>query len=262
MIRQVNLNNHYDELQELLKIYIRQDTENPDDGMFYNVKTCTKTISGTEYYGARATAQIGSVEVNVVDFYLLNDGTLYIDVYYNGTSPSSQTHTFKQVNSVSTMSPSNKLSYAYCTDNGLLINFQLTQEDPTHPPKWLTVMITKGSDGYPFVILPSSGMTADASANFEKAAHSYNIRAYHVTDVSYETLQLMMLDNPDQTAMCPLMSYGNQFEVVYAPYAYWNVQASTAVRNAGFSVMKFNGELDGITDGFWTILDTVREESA
>lgn len=250
-IRQINLNNHIEELGELLKSYIREDMEDPSDGMFYNVITCTKTINGVEYTGRRATAQIGSGQVPVVDFYVLTDNTLYVEAYYNGLNPSSQVRQFKW----SSSNQYNKLAYAYCTDNGILLNYQYTSDSP---PTWGTVMITKGSDGYPFVVMGNY-----TNNNYTIPNYHANVLITHVTDPNYTTPGLMGLTTAqDQTAMCPFMGYGDQVSVTYTPYAYWIQQAPTSVRNTGYSVMKFNKEIDGISNGYWAIFDGTGEEAS
>lgn len=251
MIRRYNIDNRLENLKDFLTAYIRNDPEDFDDGMLLNVKTCTKTISGTEYYGVRCTAQM-EVEVNVVDFYLLNDGTFYVEAYYNGRNPASIIRQYKQTSAYNTMPPLNKLVYAYGTDNGCLLNFQTVTDDPTHPPVWLTVMITKGSDGYPFVVFPNTLST------YLDNMH-YDTIITHVSDSSYGSVKLFMVQSEYQTALCPFMTYGNQFDVVSAPYAFWAVQATDAVRNGGFAVMKFNSETDGITNGYWVIFDGAKE---
>lgn len=248
-IRQINLANSIEKLGELLSSYIREDPENLEDGMFYDVVTVTQTISGTEYTGYRARAYVNDSAVPVVDFFLLNDGTLYVNAYYNnGTS-----YQTRQLKWGSTYQY-NKLVYAYCTDNGILINYQYTSDNP---PKFGTVMITKGSDGYPFVILGSY-----TNNNYDVLGYHTIPLICHVTDTNYLTQELMGITSPEQTAMCPFMGYGDQVSVTYALYGYWIPQAPTSVRNAGFSVMKFNQEIDGISNGYWTIFDGTREEES
>lgn len=256
MIRQYNINNRIENLKDFLTAYIRNDPEDLDDGMFLNVKTCEKTISGTAYYGVRCTAQM-EVEVNVVDFYLLNDGTFYVEAYYNGRNPISVIKQYKQTSSTSGLSPYNKLVYAYGTDNGCMLYFQATTESTIQSPAWITVMITKGSDGYPFVIMSYDIPTPTSVIN----GH-YSPVVIHLPDTNYSQEELFMGISENQTALCPFMSYGVQGTVVNTPYAYWAVQATPAVRNSGFAVMKFNSETDGVTNGFWVIFDGSKEDDA
>lgn len=257
MIRTAYINSQDENLKAFLRQYIRENTEDVDDGMFFNVKTITKTISGTDYYATQCTAQIGTAEVPVVEFCFLNDGTFRVDAYYNGTSSTVLTKSYKQSSAISGMQPVNKVVYAYGTDNGFMLYFQVTEEDATHPPIWFSVMVTKGNDGYPFIVMPSNANSIGTTIN-----NVYDTVVVHVTDSSYCSAKLFMLPSQNQTALCPFMGYGSQFEVSNTPYAFFAVQATEAVRNSGFAVMKFNSETDGITNGYWVIFDGKREDES
>jgi hypothetical protein len=138
-----------------------------------------------------------------------------------------------------------------------MLYFQVTEEDAMHPPIWLSVMVTKGSDGYPFIVMPANANNIGITIN-----NHYDTVVVHVTDSSYCSAKLLMLPSQNQTALCPFMGYGSQFDVSNTPYAFFAVQATEAVRNSGFAVMKFNSEIDGITNGYWVIYDGEREDES
>ena len=257
MIRQINLNNSLANLKELLRSYIRTNADDPNDGMFYDVTDCTATISGTTYTGVRATAMIGETEVPVVDFFYLNTNLLRVKMYYHGTSSTSY---FVNVGGGSSSygTISNKFRYAYATDNGFMIYFEYYGVDGSHStPTWVTILITKGNDGYPFIVVPAyANNTTD-----EDVLHTNSIVTCHVTDDIYLLREATTsLDASYQNALCPFMGYGDPMTVSYAPYAYWMPMVQPSVRAMGFAVMKFNEEMDGITNGYWVIFDSTEED--
>lgn len=229
-IRIVNLNDSLASVKQLLSSYIRTDATDITDGMFSSVEDCTKTISSVSYTGVRANVLIGDTEVPAIEFYRLNNGALYVVFYYNSGS----SNTYSQINNVT------RLAYAYACDQGLMINSYLTADGST----WATVMITKGNDGYPFVVISNGG------------THTSNVKICHVTDTNAITNAALTRGTTDyQNAMCPFIGYGDLLSVTHAPYAYFLVQSTTFVQNAGYSTMKFNGEIDGISNGYWVILE-------
>lgn len=259
MIRQINLNNDLANLKELLRSYIRTNPDDPNDGMFYNVEDCTDTVSGTTYTGVRATAMIGETEVPVVDFFYLNTNALRVKMYYKGT-----TSTWHAVNirgsSSSYGTTSNKFRYAYATDNGFMIYFEYYGVDSSHStPTWVTILITKGNDGYPFIVVP--GYTNNT--NVIETLHTYTIVTCHVTDDMTLTRDYTTSLNADyQNALCPFMGFGDPITVSYTPYAYWMPIVQPSVKAMGFAVMRFNEEMEGITDGYWVIFDSTGEASS
>ena len=252
MIRQINLNNNLANLKELMSSYIRTNPDDPNDGMFYDVKDCTATINSVEYTGVRATVMVGETEKPAVEFYKLSNGGLYVNAYYNveASTPSSLNRTYYTANGA------NRLVFSYATDNGFMLYWQLTERSTNAEPAWLTIMVTKGNDGIPFVVLSS------LSSNSE-SAHLDSVAICHANDISYLIPSMLtMQDAQYQNALCPIMGYGAQMSVTYAPYGFWFQQAQESVRGLGFSIIRFNGEIDGITNGYWTILDGQREDAS
>ena len=259
MIRQINLNNDLANLKELLRSYIRTNPNDPDDGMFYDVTDCTATISGTQYTGVRATAMIGETEVPVVDFFYLNTNRLRVKMYYQGTT---STGYYVDVGGgSSSYGPiSNKFRYAYATDNGFMIYFEYYGVYATHgTPTWVTILVTKGNDGYPFIVLSAYSN----NSNDMYLLHTQNIVTCHVTDDMYLAKEVNpSLDASYQNALCPFMGYGDPMTISYTPYAYWMPIVQPSVRAMGFAVMKFNEEMEGITDGYWVIFDNTGEAAS
>lgn len=260
MIRQINLNDSLDSLKELLRSYIRTNADDPNDGMFYGVTNCTMTSGGTEYTGVRATAMIGETEVPVVDFYRLGayDGKgLFVRLYYGGLS----SYVYNvQIGINSTTSygvPVHKLKFAYATDNGFMLMFEMIPVSSTNANViWVTVLVTKGNDGYPFIVVP-----AYANVSTEEVVwHTNQVVTCHVTDDLYlSSSMLTSIVAANQNALCPFMGYGDQLSVTYAPYAYWTPLIQTSVRSQGFSFIRFNSEMDGISNGYWVIFDSTEE---
>lgn len=259
MIRQINLNNSLANLKELLRSYIRENANDPNDGMFYDVKDCTATISGTTYTGVRATAMIGETEVPVVDFFYLNTNALRVTMYYQGTTSMSYSVNVRGGSS-SYGTFSNKFRYAYATDNGFMIYFEYYGIDGTHSiPTWVTILITKGSDGYPFIVVPAY----TTNTNSIELLHTCSIVTCHVTDDMYIKTDFNTSMNATyQNALCPFMSYGDPISISYAPYAYQMPIEQDSVKNMGFAVMRFNEEMEGITNGYWVIFDSTGEAAS
>ena len=261
MIRQINLNNDLANLKELLRSYIRTNPNDPDDGMFYDVKDCTETIGGTQYTGVRATAMIGETEVPVVDFFYRSNTTppFLVRIYYKGTT--SLSYYVDIGGSSSSYGPiSNAFRYAYATDNGFMIYFELYGVDSSHStPTWVTILITKGNDGYPFIVVPTSNF----NTNIADSLHTYSIVTCHVTDDMYLAREYTTsLEANYQNALCPFMGFGDPMAISYAPYAYWMPMVQPSVKAMGFAVMKFNEEMDGITDGYWVMFDSTGEAAS
>lgn len=255
-IQAVNLNDSLSNLKTLLLSYVREDPDDITEGMFSSVEDVESTISGTDYVGIRCNVLYGGSEVPCLDIYRLNDKTLYLVVYYNGTT--SVAYSIKQVNNISTATPANVLAYAYSCEHGVLIYFQLTNVIATQAAYFTTIMVTKGSDGYPFIV------TAASTAMGTGDTGPVQPRIHHIADSLYldATFTGTVASTDNVVAMQPVLGYGPAIGVAYASHAYFISMATPAVRNAGPSAMRFNSEFDGITNGYWAILDNDLGEEA
>jgi hypothetical protein len=237
MIRQININNDIAVLKELLESYIREDPEDLSDGMFMNVTSFTHDTYGP---GIRCTVQPGAIALRAVELCQKSDNTFTVISYYGNGTDDSVVYSIKNTSTGGI----NKISYAYACDNGVLICFRYSSD------RWMTIMITKGSDGMPFIVTPGPNTTTPASA-----VHGMAIRIIHITDDNYISAYLSFVDAQEQTIMCPFLGYGNTVEVTYAPYGLWIPYAPAGQRNSEFSIMTFQDSVC-ITNGYWAIKDT------
>lgn len=144
----------------------------------------------------------------------------------------------------------NKLDFSYGTDNGIMLHFTYDSIDGV-PNLFTTIIIAKGSDGYPFFIIANPGTAPSANDLTHKVAH-----IYHYPDTDMLEFVMCQFDALMQTLAVPFAGVGNASVVSKAPNAAWF--PISAAYGVGFNRMVF-GTTECVTNGYW-MLDDKQEE--
>lgn len=202
--------------------------------------------------GVSGTGEI-TCDINnetVVSF-LWDNGDFKVCPWYNNGESSliEETITASAASSGATLV--NKLDFAYGTDHGFMLHFTYDAISG-NPNLFTTILVAKGTDGYPYVVIANPGTAPSANDLTHQKAN-----IYHYPDTSYLEFNMCQFDTAMQTLAVPFASYGNISVVNYAPNACWfPVSAAYAV---GFSRMAFQ-EVECITNGYWMVNDKQDEQ--
>lgn len=145
----------------------------------------------------------------------------------------------------------NELDYAYGTDNGFMLHFTYDSIDGV-PNLFATVMVTKGSDGNPFIVVVDPG-TAPTSNDLTHLS----AKVFHRTDTNSMTLNMCQFDSAMQTEAVPFVGFGNVATVSEAKHAFWMPVSNSY--GQGFNRMSFQ-ENECITNSYWILDDKPDEE--
>lgn len=140
----------------------------------------------------------------------------------------------------------NKLDYVYGTDHGVMMHFTYDAIDGV-PNLFTTIIIAKGSDGYPFFIIANPGDAPTANDVTHQTAH-----IYHYPDANMLEFPMCQFDTLMQTLAVPFAGVGNVSMVSKAPNAAWF--PISAAYGVGFNRMVF-GATECVTNGYWMVDD-------
>ena len=242
-------------INKFLSQYVISE-ENPN-GLFAAVTTASDVVSGSTVSVTTATIYTDPEDHTSATVPFLKiaqlDGTtgVYVCGFYGSSNTASYVIyclSYGGSGAPYGATAANKIKYAYGCDNGFLINILLGTYDTTSYE--CTVMVTRGNDGYPYLIMP----TGTTYCCYQAYQNTMSINVLHYPDASYITYNLTARDC-EQAVLCPFSGYGNSAEAAsYAPYGFWIPEGPAGLRNAGFCVMGHLGETY-ITNGFWAIKD-------
>lgn len=231
MIRQNVINGDPMLLYQFLKLY---------EGILYNDVTITPFADGIYTFSAS----------------LLNDpSTDSFSIYMNTVEGYEQirvgSETLKSETASSGATLVNQLDYAYGTDNGFMLHFTYDAINGV-PNLFTTILISKGSDDNPFIVLSNPG-----TAPTDNDLTHLTAKIFHYGDVNPLEFTMCQFDTAMQTLAVPFAGYGNVANVTHAPHAHWFPVSD--FYGQGFNRMSF-GDVECITNGYWMVDDKPDEE--
>ena len=240
MIRQIYINGNGEMLYELLKQY--------EDDLYGSVTYNTYVLTDVRFHTITVKAKASEQElfqINMVESSSTAD-TIIID--YADTSA---TESFSAAAASTGSTLVNKIDYAYGTDHGVMIHYTYDAIAGV-PNLFTTILIAKGSDGYPFIIVANPGTAPTDNSLTHKIA-----KIYHYPDIDVLEFVMCQFDTLMQTLAVPFAGVGNVAMVSKAPNAAWFPMS--AAYGVGFNRMVFN-TVECVTNGYWMLDDKQEEE--
>lgn len=153
---------------------------------------------------------------------------------------------------------------AYCTSNGVIIQFYTYASSSAYNPSWGSIVIAKSNKAHPVIVL----MPPPNYVNYERATneqcHSANLYVLCYPDESlvatgtsrteaYDYFKYMT--TAKQSLMFPFTAYGApNGNYSYTKYGMWIPFAPSSIRNGGFQKVLVNGK-SYVIDGYFALRD-------
>ena len=239
MIRQVYINGNGEMLYEALKEY--------EDDLYGEVTYSTYVLTNVRFHTITIYAKSSTQQLCQIN---LAESSATADTVIVNYAETSATESLLASAASTGATLVNKLDFSYGTDNGIMLHFTYDSIDGV-PNLFTTIIIAKGSDGYPFFIVANPGTAPSANDLTHKVAH-----IYHYPDTDMLEFVMCQFDALMQTLAVPFAGVGNASVVSKAPNAAWF--PISAAYGVGFNRMVF-GTTECVTNGYW-MLDDKQEE--